>query len=222
MKPSDLCSAIHFWNACLITTLVAVHIGAALKHLLVDRDGVFERMWPRALCRAPRFGAALPGVVLLLALALFAIAAAAGPVAYVANEKSGTLSLIDTERDEVIGEVRAGSKPRGMAPNRAGTLLYVSDQPANALLVMDLKARAVASKIDLGESPEGVSLSPDGRWVVAAVEVSNSVAFVDTATGSLSFSVKTQGKNPEHAVFSPDGRWPSCGRFRSASCPGAS
>jgi cytochrome b561 len=40
-----LFSQIHFALACLITGLVALHIAAALSHL-VRRDGVFERMWP--------------------------------------------------------------------------------------------------------------------------------------------------------------------------------
>ena len=42
----DLCSAVHFGLASLITVLVALHIAAALKHLLVNRDGVFQRMVP--------------------------------------------------------------------------------------------------------------------------------------------------------------------------------
>jgi YVTN family beta-propeller protein len=197
-----LCSSIHFALACLITGLVTLHIAAALKHL-VSGDGVFNRMWPRLGFAVRSRGVVIPGVILLM----FTIAALAGPNAYVANEKSGTLSIVDTERDELIGEVRAGTKPRGMAVSRDGKLLYVSDQTANALLVVDLSSRKVVNKIDLGESPEGVSSSPDGRWIVAAVELTNSVAFVDAGRGALAFSVKTRGKNPEHAVFSPDGRW---------------
>src|SRR6185436_18886151 len=144
-------------------------------------------------------------------LAAFLVAGACSatgqPIAYVSNEKTGTLTLIDTARDAVVGEIRAGTKPRGMALSRDGRRLYVSDQPNNALLIIDVEKRALESKIDLGESPEGVSLSPDGKWVAAAVEVTNSIAFVDTATGKVAHHVKTQGKNPEHAVFSPDGRW---------------
>jgi len=30
-----------------VLSLIAIHIAAALRHLLVGRDGVFERMWPR-------------------------------------------------------------------------------------------------------------------------------------------------------------------------------
>lgn len=192
----DLCSAVHLGLAWLITLLVALHVAAALKHLF-ERDGVFDRMWPRF----PAFQAAV-----FLGLAVLAFTAFAQQ-AYVANEKSGSVSVIDTARDEVVAEIRTGTKPRGMAASLDGKRLYVSDQAANALLVVDLDKRAVASKIDLGESPEGVYLSADGRWIAAAVEVSNSVAFVDVAAGKHAFSVKTEGKNPEHAVFSPDGRW---------------
>jgi len=45
----ELCSAAHFGLACLITALVAIHIAAALKHLLVNRDGVFQRMLPHLI-----------------------------------------------------------------------------------------------------------------------------------------------------------------------------
>ena len=203
----DLFSMIHFGSAIVFMVLISAHVAAALKHLLVDRDGVFQRMWPSLGTASTHARAALPRVVAIVALTAVAALALAGPTAYVANEKSGTLSIIDTERDEVIGEIRAGSKPRGMAPSRDGKRLYVSDQPANSLLVVDLDARSVTATIDLGESPEGVSLSPDERWVVAAVELSNSVSFVEVASGKVAFSVKTAGKNPEHAVFSPDGRW---------------
>lgn len=194
--------AVHVATVTLLMALLSVHVAAALKHLVVDHDGVFERMWPRWSLRP-----SASRVAVLAALSLAAGLAFAQPIAYVANEKSGTLTLIDTARDEVIGEIRAGSKPRGMAASRDGRRLYVSDQPANVLLVVDLEKRSVVSKVELGESPEGVSLSPDGRWVVAAVEVSNSIAFVDAESGRLSHLVKTGGKNPEHAVFSPDGRW---------------
>ncbi len=41
-------SAVHLSLAWVFMTLIALHAGAALKHLLVDRDGVFWRMWPHA------------------------------------------------------------------------------------------------------------------------------------------------------------------------------
>ena len=38
---------IHVYTSYLFAALMAVHIVAALKHLLVNRDDVFQRMWPR-------------------------------------------------------------------------------------------------------------------------------------------------------------------------------
>ncbi len=40
-------AAAHRILALVFAVLIAVHVAAALKHLLVDRDGVFQRMLPR-------------------------------------------------------------------------------------------------------------------------------------------------------------------------------
>lgn len=47
----DLFSTLHFVTACVLMAVIAVHVAAALKHLLVDRDEVFFRMWPRRAAR---------------------------------------------------------------------------------------------------------------------------------------------------------------------------
>ena len=41
----DLCSQVHFTTAVIFITLIAIHIAAAGKHWLIDRDGVAQRMW---------------------------------------------------------------------------------------------------------------------------------------------------------------------------------
>src|SRR3954467_9378469 len=144
---------------------------------------------------------------ILGALFLLPLAAAAGPFAYVANEKSGTLSVIDTDADRVVGEIPAGKKPRGTAPSPDGRTLYVSDQTANALLVIDVDARKVAGTIPLGESPEGVGISVDGKLIAAASELANAVILIDAAKRTVLATIKNEDKNPEHTVFSPGGRW---------------
>ncbi|MGS0757392.1 YVTN family beta-propeller repeat protein, partial [Roseateles sp. GG27B] len=112
----------------------------------------------------------------LMVIALPALSLAA-PFAYVPNEGSSSLSVIDTQTDKVVAEIPAGTKPRGTVINLDGSRAYVSDQPNNRLVVIDLIKRAQVGSIDLGESPEGVGMSSDGRWVVAAIEESNEVAF---------------------------------------------
>jgi cytochrome b561 len=43
----DFFSAVHLGFAWVFMTLIALHTGAALKHLLINRDAVFWRMWPK-------------------------------------------------------------------------------------------------------------------------------------------------------------------------------
>jgi cytochrome b561 len=40
-------SAVHLGLAWVFMILIALHTAAALKHLLINRDAVFWRMWPR-------------------------------------------------------------------------------------------------------------------------------------------------------------------------------
>ena len=98
----------------------------------------------------------------IVATSLYASAAPAQPYAYVPNEKSGTISVIDTATDRVTGEIKAGDKPRGLAVSHDGKLIYVSDQPHRALNVIDISKKSITAKIELGESPEGVGISADG------------------------------------------------------------
>jgi YVTN family beta-propeller protein len=121
----------------------------------------------------------------LLSAALLALCAAAlgRPHAYVPNEGSGTLSVIDTETDQVVAEIPAGKKPRGTVVTPDARTAFVTDQPAGALNVVDLVAGKLVGSIPLGTSPEGAGISADGRWVAAAVEEGNEVMFIDTAPG---------------------------------------
>jgi cytochrome b561 len=42
----DLLSVVHLVDSCILTAAIAIHVAAALKHQLVDRNGLLRRMWP--------------------------------------------------------------------------------------------------------------------------------------------------------------------------------
>ncbi len=145
--------------------------------------------------------------ILLSLLTALAMPVLAAPLAYVPNERSGNVSVIDTSTDTVLRQIAAGKRPRGIAIDPAGARLYVTDAVANELLVLDTATGATLRRIALGKSPEGVNVSHDGRLVAVAVEESNSVALIDTEQLRVVADIPVRGKNPEHAVFSPDGHW---------------
>jgi cytochrome b561 len=44
LKP--VLKAMHYWLDMVMAGVVGLHVAAAFKHLLVDRDGVMQRMLP--------------------------------------------------------------------------------------------------------------------------------------------------------------------------------
>jgi YVTN family beta-propeller protein len=143
----------------------------------------------------------------LSTLATLLAVAHAAPLAFVPNEKSGTVSVVDTATDTVLRSLAAGKRPRGIAAAPGGSRLFVTDAASSMLLMLDSEGGTAPAPLALGKSPEGVSVSPDGRYVAVAVEEGNSVTLVDAHTGMRLADIPVQGRNPEHAVFSPDSRW---------------
>ena len=109
----------------------------------------------------------------------------AAPFAYVSNEGSASVSVIDTTTDKVTATFNVGGKPRGIALSSDVKRLYVSDQAGNAAIAIDTSNGAVVSRTALGSSPEGIDLSPDGRLLSAAVEEDDMVMLVDTETAKV-------------------------------------
>ena len=145
--------------------------------------------------------------VIAAVTALFTATAVAAATAYVPNEGSASISVIDTLTDKVTATLRLGKKPRGIAIAKDGSRMYLSDQTGKVIIVVHLPDGKTIATVALGESPEAIYLSPDGKWLSAAVEEDDEVALIDTATLKVTRKIKTKGENPEHAVFSPDGRW---------------
>lgn len=70
------------------------------------------------------------------------------------NEKSGTVSVIDTSNDQVVADIKAGDKPRGLAASKDGKRLYVSC--SNSVSVIDKESNTVLKEVPVGELPWGV------------------------------------------------------------------
>jgi cytochrome b561 len=43
---ADAAKALHYWSGLVFIGVAGIHVGAALFHAIVRRDGVFSRMWP--------------------------------------------------------------------------------------------------------------------------------------------------------------------------------
>jgi YVTN family beta-propeller protein len=149
-----------------------------------------------------------------IALAL----AADGSRLLVANQTSGTVSLVDPQAGTVLHEIPTGEKPAGVAIAKNGSRAAVTHWYGYDLAVLDVGPDriAVVGRVDVGPEPRGVVIAGDGRTAYVAVGVSNEVVRVDLDERQVTGRVPV-GREPRSLALSPDGTRLLVGDARSRS-----
>ncbi len=132
----------------------------------------------------------------------------AAPFAYVANNASNTLSVIDLATGGVVRTITGLRQPTAVAVTPDGRFVYViNDDTPRDISVINAETGAIVNTIFGIPAPRDLVFSPDCRLAyVANGENNGTVVVVDTATRA---AVKTipVGRNPEKIVISPDGSY---------------
>src|SRR5215213_9982219 len=155
-------------------------------------------------------------LILLVALSLSACAGKpSGPLAYVTNERDGTITVIDTGADAVVNTIKVGARPRGVRLSPDGRTVYVAlstpsgrqyREEENKIAAVDAMSGRVAARYEVGPDPEQLAVSRDGRLLYASNENAGTASVTDVLTGRL-LSTLVVGIEPEGVTISPDGRW---------------
>jgi YVTN family beta-propeller protein len=148
-------------------------------------------------------------LALLSALLPLVLCAPAGaePNAYVVNEGSASVSVIETQSDAVSATIKVGERPRGLAVTAGGERLYVSREDGT-LVERDMYAKAESAQATLGGPPSSIDLSPDSKLLAAAIKSDGEIVLLELATMRIVKKIPVRGgKQATNAVFSPDGRW---------------
>jgi YVTN family beta-propeller protein len=139
----------------------------------------------------------------------------AGTRAYVANQNSNNVSVIDTASNTVVATVVVGTAPFGVAVNPAGTHAYVANVSSNNVSVIDTTSNTVVATVAVGTGPAvfgpfigGVTAPPAPPTITNGPPLNGTVgvvySFTYTSTGSPSFSV-TAGSLPPGLSLSSAG-----------------
>ena len=103
--------------------------------------------------------AALLATVVLIGLARPAGAA----MAYVSNEKSNTVSVIDTAKWEVVKTIKVGQRPRGIAYTKDEKFVLVAVGDDDTIQMIDTKTQEVTDTLPSGPDPELFIEDPAGK-----------------------------------------------------------
>jgi len=102
---------------------------------------------------------------------------------YVANRRSGTISVIDAKRQTVIGEQKIGGMLAGLVATPDGRFLLVLDEEHNQLLAIRRGAASlrIVGRVDVPPSPSHIDLSADGKLCAVTSRWPRRLTFVEIA-----------------------------------------
>jgi YVTN family beta-propeller protein len=146
----------------------------------------------------PQKGCGIKKLAFALSFAcLFAPASARAQNAYITNENDGTVSVIDTATNTVVGSpITVGANPFGVAVTPDGSKVYVANSDSTVSVIATATNTVVGSPITVGFFPVGVAVTPDGSKVYVANSGSNTVSVIATATNTVVGSPITVGNHP--------------------------
>ena len=127
--------------------------------------------------------------------------------AYVSNEKSNTVSVVDTDRMETVKTIKVGQRPRGIELTKDDRYCLVAVGDDDTIQVIDTKSGEVIANLPSGPDPELFILSPNGKLLYVANENDNTVTIIDMEKRVRLGEVQV-GVEPEGMGISPDGKIP--------------
>ncbi len=124
----------------------------------------------------------------------------------VANQTSGSVSLVDPKAGRVIREAKTGDRPAGVAVSPDGRRVVVAHWYGYDLAVLDLEGDRleVLGRIEVGPEPRGVVIAGDGRTGYVAIGVKDEVVRFDMVDFKVTGRVAV-GREPRGLALTPDG-----------------
>ena len=191
-----------------------------MKHITFNRRTLSSAALPVALAllagsvyvgrRTPALAQALstrfPGALSSQPLAI----SADGAILVSANPDNDTVSVFDVsqDRNRLIGEVRVGSEPSGVAVVPNGSRAFIANTVSGTVTSMQVYRSGVGGRvlrhIPVGTEPYAVVMTPNGRKLYVANARSNTISVIDPNRNTVIRTV-TVGPEPRGLAVTNNG-----------------
>src|SRR6476661_2069800 len=118
-------------------------------------------------------------LLLGLAMSMLAAGQAGAYLAYVSNEKSNTVSVIDTSKWEVVRTIKVGQRPRGIEITKDEKFVLVAVGDDDTIEIIDKRTNEIVGTLPSGPDPELFVQDAAGKLLYVANENDNTVTIID-------------------------------------------
>ena len=121
--------------------------------------------------------------------------------AFISNQESGTLSIIDVRKLLKIGDIKIGANPVSIARSELSKAIYVTSETEGTITVIDEQSQQVLARMKAKPGLRSVRFAPGGRYGFVVNTKENTVNIFDAASNRLLHEAKV-GKAPDQIIFS--------------------
>src|SRR5437899_3481120 len=117
----------------------------------------------------------------LLGMSVFVLigAQASAFTAYVSNEKSNTVSVIDTDKFTVAKTIKVGQRPRGIELTKDGKFILVAVGDDDTIQVIDVRTHEIVATLPSGPDTEQFTQDHTGKLLYVANEHDDTATTLD-------------------------------------------
>jgi len=149
----------------------------------------------------------------------------ATPLAYVSDEASGNVAVVDVLHATLVASIPVGKRPRGIKLSPDRSLLYVAlsgsprtgpgvdesklpppDRSADGIGVVDIATRKLTRTIPCGQDPETFDIAPDGKTLYVSNAETAELTALELPSGRV-LGTAHVGREPEGVTVRADGKY---------------
>ena len=107
-----------------------------------------------------------------------------GILAYITDEGSNMVTIIDRSSDRVVDVLEVGRQPKGIVVAPDSSRAYIVNSGSNNLTILDVKTNTVlhTANLESAASPSDIAIHPNGRILYIANTALNSVSVIDATS----------------------------------------
>lgn len=129
------------------------------------------------------------------------------------NSRDEIIHLIDTETQEIVGQIEGVPVNHGAAAAPDGSELYFSSEAKFTLDVVNSSTLQIEAEVGLSGRPNNISIGRDGRYVyVGIMQEPGGIDVIDTRQRENVHHIDT-GSRVHNTYVTPDGNYVVAGTF---------